>query len=73
MSEQEKKYDNSNSVAVWKNSDGSLSLAGNLFGQDFKMKLFVNEYKKDNERAPDFKGKLKTDAKPAVKPVETDL
>lgn len=59
MSE-EKKYDNKDKVAVWKNADGSLFLAGNLFGNDFKMKLFVNDYKKDNERAPDWKGKIQS-------------
>lgn len=71
--EEKKQYDNTNNVAAWRNEDGSLFLAGNLFGNDFKMKLFINEFKKDNARAPDFKGKLKVKEVPVTSQEEYDL
>lgn len=58
MSEQ-KQYDNSDQIAIWKNEDGSLFVTGNINGGDFKFKAFTNNYKTPGSKAPDWKGKIK--------------
>lgn len=64
------KYDNSNKISAWINEDGSLYVSGNLFGNDFKMKLFKNDKRAEGSKQPHYSGKLKPDQpKEEIKPV----
>ena len=54
-----KKYDNSNKIAVWMNGDGTLSISGNLFGNDFKIKGFLNEKYTPENKQPKWRASLK--------------
>lgn len=55
------KFDNTNRIAVWSNTDGSLFLQGNINGTDFKMKAFLNEKKRPEDKQPNWRGSLKKD------------
>lgn len=61
MNEEKKTYDNSNQLAAWANADGSIFVAGNMNGLDFKMKMFLNEKANETNKQPKWRGKLKSD------------